>query len=699
MRGLALPLLMILLVGVPATAEEGYWPFGEPPLDRIQAATGVAIDQNWLDEARLATVRVNDAGTGSFISKQGLLLTNNHVVIDVLDNLSTAQRDLVLEGFRAKTAAEELRVPIEVLTLIHLEDVSARMHAAIAKASGTVDVADILYTEQAAIAEESTAASGQYSEVARHNDRFWLYRFKSYDDVRLVFSPSVKAAYFGGDDDRVTEPGTWLDMALLRVYDANENPLATPHYFPFDLTGANPDEAVFVNGFPWSTTRDLTESQAKLDKKLYIPAYTAKNKALRQAYDLYGALGADKKREILLPHWDAEGGEGAGEALLEDFKDPTFWAEIRKDDTRLKAAIAASPELTRQFGTLYADIDSTVAEKSRRYNEWTYRRLSGDSELATLASNMVLYANEAAKPEAERDYSLEDLYDEIISAEVNPQLDNFLISTALDLSQKVLGTNDAFVQDALQGLSPAALAKRIVTQTTLADPQARKALLDQGARAINASADPLIALARRIDTHVKEIDEWYAEKVEPAETTQRWLMARLRTAVDGLASPPDAAWSLRLSYGHVKGYQHQGRTVPPLSTFGEMFQLHDSDPTDEDFALDPQLAANRQAIDMTTPFNALAEVDIAGGNSGSAGINGQRRLVGLIYAENEFKMDGEYRYNTEKGRAMMVDARGILEALKNGYGMTRIAREISRDAAITVAAPPKKTAVTPAGNG
>ena len=685
MRSLAVALLF--LAGTTASADEGYWPFGRPPVERIQAATGVEITPEWLEDARLSVVRVNDAGTGSFISRTGLIITNHHVVVDVLEALSTEQKDLHLDGFRALTQAEELSVPVEVLTLDSMIDISTTVSAAMTAAATPAEAIEARDSIFESLGAGDYDADGLWAEASRHNDQYWLYRYRSYDDVRLVFAPSRQAAYFAYKDERQSDPGQWFDMAMLRVYGEDGEPLATPHYFPFDLTGGQKNESVFVHGFPWRTRRSLTEAQSKLEKKFSIKDYYERNEALRQAYAAYAALGKDETRTVRERLWDSTDEAEGGDSYLEKFSDPAFTAREKADERRIRDAIEASPVLKNEFGTLHADIEATQQEKGRRYREYLHRSLSEESPLAQMATLMVNYAREAAKPEVDRTEDLETLKEEILSeTEFLPGLEELILAKTLALSKKQLGEADPFVTAALQGASPADLAKRVVTGTGIADPKERARMLAAGSEAILKSTDPLIRLAARVRDHEAEVRAWYNEKIAPSEEFQTWMMARLRRAIDPWAAP-DADWGLRLGYGKVRGYTADGKTVAHKSRLGEVFEMHDSDPSDPDFALDPFWEKNRAQLDKETVLNGLADTDIAGGNSGSGLVNSSRRYVGLAFATNDTQDMGDYEYNPE-GRTIFVDARAIIEVLKDGYGMNRIVREITRDAAQTLVKPP-----------
>jgi hypothetical protein len=685
MRRIAAALLLFNVSA--ASADEGFWPFGRPPVERIRAATGVEITPEWLDEARLAVVRVNDAGSGSFVTKSGLLLTNHHVVVDVLEAISTEENDIHIDGFRAVSPADELRVPIEILRLESMVDVSTRVAAVMTAAATPAEAVEARDALLDSLGAGYYDEEGFWTEASRHNDKYWLYRFRSYEDVRLVFAPTRQAAYFAYRDDRLETPGHWMDMVALRVYGEDGEPLHTPQYFAFDLTGGQENEAVFAGGFPWRTERYLTEAQTKLEKKFVLKDYYERNEALAEAYRAYAALGPEQARAVGMRLFDAEDGS-EGEEFLEAYSDPEFLAREKADERRVRDALEASPVLKQEFGTLFDDIAATQREKEKRFAQYQHRGLAEESGLARVATAMVRYAREAAKPEAERTGDLEALKEEILAEqELLPGLEQRVLGAILELSRKNLGDADPFVRAALQGAAPADLAKRVVEGTSLADPEKRAKLLAAGSEAILKSADPMLKLAARVRDYEADVRRWYSETIAPAEDYQRWMMARLRAKIDPW-NTPDADWGLRLSYGKVRGYTVDGTTVPYNSKLGGLYDQHDAYPSDPDFALDPYFSKNRAALDKSVAMNGLADTDIAGGNSGSGLINGERRYVGIVYATADGHLLSDYEYDHDVGRTMFVDARGILEVLKNGYGMTRIVNEITRDAARTLVKPP-----------
>src|ERR1700744_76774 len=264
---------LVLLGAFSICAEEGMWTFDNPPLKQLKEKYNFTPDKAWLDHVRLSSVRLNDGGSASFVSPHGLLLTNHHVARGQLQKGSTAEHNYIETGFLAATQDQELKAPdLEANVLMSMEDVTARVTEAL-KGSKTPE--QEFAARRGVIAQierESLQKTGLRSDVVTlyQGGEYWLYRYKKYTDLRIVFAPEQQAAFFGGDPDNFTYPRYDLDMALFRVYD-NGKPIDSKDYLKWNPKGATADELVFVSGHPGSTSRLDTVAQLTEERDVVQP--------------------------------------------------------------------------------------------------------------------------------------------------------------------------------------------------------------------------------------------------------------------------------------------------------------------------------------------------------------------------------------------------------------------------------------------
>jgi len=683
LRSVLLPAALLLAAAPTIHAEEGMWTFDNPPLKQLAATYHFTPSQEWLDHLRLASVRLNDGGSGSFVSPNGLLLTNHHVARGQLQKNSTAEHDYLRDGFYAATPDAEMKSPdLEVNVLVAMQDVTARVQDAAKGIDNEAQALKARDAEVAAIEKESKDKTGLRSDVVTfyQGGEYWLYQYKAYTDVRLVFAPEQQAAFFGGDPDNFTYPRYDLDMAIFRVYE-NGKPLHSDNYLKWSAKGAAPGELTFIPGHPGATERLDTVSQLLLERDVRGPAVTEYLRRRIATAQAFAAQGPEQARLVGSTIFSLQNSYkvyvGRGEALA----DKAILAKKQAEEDDFRAKVAANPEWQKAYGGAWDTIARVEEQVKPEIQSQLFRR--ADSRLFTLALQIVQYVAEIKKPDGERlpqfhDAGLESLKFQMLSpAPVYPATEKLFMAAALKLGQEKLGKDDAYVQAIVQGADVDQTVNALVDGSKLADPAFRKTLLDGGEAAVAASTDPMIVAARRVDPIVRETTRRLRESLVSVLTPAGEKLGKARFLVYGKNAYPDATFTLRLSYGTVDGYPYNGTVAPPLTTFYGLYDRAASFSNRPPFDLTPKQATGRDKLDLATPLDFVTTGDIIGGNSGSPVVNRNGELVGLIFDGNIESLAGDFVYEGGKNRAVAVHSAGMIEGLRKLYNAGALADELA----------------------
>ncbi|HVR71933.1 MAG TPA: S46 family peptidase [Vicinamibacteria bacterium] len=677
--------LACLILAAPARADEGMWTFDNPPTQRLQERYGFTPSREWLDKVRLAAVRFMAGGSGSFVSPDGLMLTNHHVGLGCIQNLSTAENDYVSDGFLAASRAQEKACPgYEVNVLMGIEDVTARVLGGVRPGMTDKEAGDVRKAAAAGVENDCARRTGLRCDLVSlyQGAEYALYTYKKYTDVRLVFAPEGQAAYFGGDADNFTYPRFNLDAAFFRAYEGGQ-PARSPSWLRWSRRGAKEGDLVFVPGNPGSTSRQETVAQLESERDLLLPEalayYQRRLKVLRD----YAAKGPENARRAAPTILGLENSFKALGGRLGALRDEAAMAAKRAEEEALRRRIAAVPALAGDAGRAFEDIAAARQRHDARLTEYRYGSF-GWSRLLGLAGQLVRYVEERRKPNEQR-------LDEYIDA-VLPSLENALFSPApiykdlevatltdqLEGAREALGADHPYVASVLGGRTPAEVAREAVEGTGLDQVAARRALVEGGPAAVAASRDPMVVLARRIDPFGRELRRYDEDQVKSVITRAGERIARARFALHGKTVAPDATFTLRLAYGTVKGYPAQGTQVPPFTTLHGLYGRAAGFSYREPWNLSPRFQAEKDELDLATPYNFVSTADIVGGNSGSPVIDREGELVGLVFDGNMESLALDYFYTDEKARAIAVDVRGLLESAEEVYGADGLVQELLR---------------------
>ena len=664
--------------------DEGMWTFDNLPRKVLEDKYGFKPTTEWLDRLRLSSVRFNDGGSGSFVSPNGLVLTNHHVAAGQLQKLSTATKDFLKNGFYATTRAQELKTPdLELNVLTSIADVTTRVRAAAKPGLSDSQALDARRAEISRIEKESLDLTGMRSDVVTlyAGGEYWLYRYKKYTDVRLVFAPEQQAAFFGGDPDNFTYPRYDLDMALVRAYE-NGRPVQSTNYLRWSAKGAAEGDLVFVSGHPGSTDRLKTVAQLEFIRDVLYPISIRTIERRLVALREYARRGTEQARETTDFVFGLENSLKALSGEARGLADPAIFERKKKDEQDFRSRIEAQPEWKGAYGSAWDDIAKAQGRARHLYPALRFRALRGSS-LAGQAFTIARYTQEIGKPDAERldgfhDAQLESLKLSLLSrAPQYAERDIPVMADGLQQSLEALGQDDPFIKAVLGSRSAQDVARAALGGTNLADPAVRKALVEGGAAAVNASTDPLMVLARTVEPIARSTQKNYEDQVESIETAAGEKLGRARFAAYGKSAYPDATFTLRLAFGTVKSYPMNGTMAPPVTTFYGMYDRSESFFRKPPYDLPARFSTRRARLNLATPLNFVCDCDVIGGNSGSPVVNRQGELVGLVFDGNIESLIGNTVFNEATNRAVAVHSAGMLEALRKLYDAGVLANELT----------------------
>ncbi len=668
------------LMAAPAQANEGMWTFDNVPAADIKAALGVDVTPAWLARVQRAVVRLSVGCSGSVVSGQGLVLTNNHCAQDCAHDLATPGHDLARDGALAATPAEEKTCPaLRAEILESAWDVTPRMRAAGAGLTGEALVKAVNAASSTIAADACRGETTHHCQVVDlyHGGQYKLYRYREYGDVRLVFSAGERVGSFGGDPDNFNFPRYDLDVAFLRLYE-NGRPVATPQHLRWDPTPPTAGQPVFVAGNPGATFRELTTAQLETRRSVIAPIEIAQLAELRGRLIRLSEESPEAKRLADDLLFDLENDYKVEWGRLLALDDPAFMAarQAAEADLRTKALRA----MGAGFGDPWADIARVQERAAALYPaEHTLEGGPDDSRLFDYARRLVRAAAERAKPSPDRlpgydDSRLPFVEREVLTpVPVDPVTEQLALEFWLAKARELLGADNPDVVLLLGGESPETMSKALVVRTRLGDPALRKALWDGGWAAIQASDDPLIRYALKIDPEARRIRAEYEERVIGPTDRAAEAIARARFAVYGTSVYPDATFTLRLSYGAVAGWTWRGVTTAPFTTFSGLYRRATGEPP---YDLDPRWIAAKDRLNPNTIFNFTTTNDIVGGNSGSPVLDAKGDVIGTAFDGNILSIGGDYGYDAAVNRSVAVSAAAITEALTKVYAAVALVKEL-----------------------
>jgi len=674
--------ILVLVSAFPMTSsgDEGMWLFNATPTKQLQTIHGFEPTQSWLDHLMLSSVRFNSGGSASFVSSQGLVLTNHHVASDTLYKLSTAEHNYNENGFLAASTADEIKTPdLELNQLISIEDVTERVNASIKESMTVQEAAKARQAKMASIEKESLDATGLRSDVVTlyGGGRYHLYRYKKYTDVRLVWAPEAGAAFFGGDADNFEYPRYCLDVTLFRVYE-NGKPAVIEHFLKMDPKGARDQDLVFVSGNPGRTRRIFTHDAIEYQRDVAMPRtmnLLRRKEVLMQQYALAGPEQQRRSRDDL---FGIQNSRKAYTGMLAGLQDPSFTASKKQQETELLNRLSQDLKLA-PLTKAWEQIRTSLVKRRELLTQGATLR----SRLYGIAETINLMASEDRKSSGDRlrefrDSNRESLLQELLSeAPIYEDLERLQLADELARLIDDRGANDPLVVAALAGKSPKQRAAELIAGTKLTSVSERKRISEGGTQAISESKDPLILLAKSFESEYRRVHE-ATDSLEEQERQAYAKVTEAKFAVGGDSVYPDATFTLRLAFGKVLGYETEGKKIPAQTTLGGAFSHESLHLTKDPWVLPKSWHTAKSKMNADTPFNFVCTADIIGGNSGSPVVSRDGAMVGIIFDGNIESLTADFYYTDNVSRAVAVHIAGVLESLRSIYNAPHLADEMGR---------------------
>ena len=678
----ALFFLTTLVVSMPTTgfADEGMWLFNDLPKEHLKAKYGFEPTEAWADKLMKSCVRFNVGGSASFVSSNGLVLTNHHVAFDTLSKLSDEKNNYAKDGFLARTTEQELKAPdLELNQLFKISDVTDKVNASVTADMSPSDAAKARRAKIGEIESEAMKSSGLRSDVVTlyGGGKYHLYQYKKYTDVRLVWAPEAGIAFFGGDADNFEYPRYNLDATIFRVYEDGK-PAKIEHFLKWSENGPKELELTFVAGNPGRTSRIYTNAALKHQRDVRLPYVLDFIRRREVLLQQFGLGGPELERIAKDQLFGIQNSRKARIGMLQGLQTPSIMKAAADAETELLAKVKSDPALAGT-ASAWEKIAEVQAQKAAKQGKGVLI----SSRMFGIAQQIVQMVTEDQKPSSERlaefqDSGRKSLEQQLFSpAKIYPELQMTVLGDEIARMCELRGADDPLCQSILAGKNPIDRGAELILGSKLNDPEVRKQIVASRFDGVKASTDPLIQLAWLVDDKVRK-DRAESEAMAEVERQAYAQISEVMFKARGTSVYPDATFTLRLAFGPVIGYEENGAKIPAFTDVDGTYAHEEKHKGQKDFELPASWAAAKGKIPGSTRMNFVSTADIIGGNSGSPVVNKDLELVGLIFDGNIQSLIANFAYSDTQGRSVSVHSSAIREALRHVYDAEFLASQLGK---------------------
>ncbi|MBN1302703.1 MAG: S46 family peptidase [Melioribacteraceae bacterium] len=660
------------------------WTFEHAPLDYFEETYNFVPSEDWLTDVRLSSLKFARWCTASFVSEDGLIMTNHHCVDFIIRRFEEEGEDLKKTGFYAPTLADERKIKdIYVDQLAFIEDVTDEVVSAFN--SGRTDA-----EKESNKAKKIEELEKSYSDETGlrcaitelyNGGKYSLYGYKRYNDIRAVYVNETDMGLWGGDPDNFTYPRYNADFAFVRAYDENGKPVKTNNFYKFSLSGPQAGEPLFVVGNPGSTSRLQTVAQLEYARDFQ---YRAAAFSLEKYIDLFYELleehpeRADEFNETIV---SAGNGAKVYGNTFRALVDPYIIARKKDFERKFREAVNADPKLKSEYGELWNNIEMTCTElRNIAPERYAYRISRSTTKYFDVAKSLIELSRQLQLPDEQRkpDFKKEMLDSTIANiypADFDHVVNTKLIELHAAYITELLGVNNPVVYNFTNGFTGDEVVEYVKSKSRIMNAEDTMELIKKGSEAILASGDPFINFLLSTQDKLAELDK-QANEIAATQDVMEEIMGQALYAVYGTSIPPDASFTLRINDGVMKEFEYNGTIAPTFTTFYGMYDRFKSFKEKYPWNLPERWQNPKEGFDMSTPFNFVSTNDITGGSSGSAVINSNAELVGIAFDGNIESITGNIIYLPEINRMVSVASPAILQILRYVAGADRIADEL-----------------------